>query len=859
MVSRSRWGPIRSLLALSPILIGAPLLGFRQHYALPEPLTELIDPVTNLPQISESRILGFAKHLSEDIGYRTVGTLEHALADTWMVEKAEEVKKNCERVVAATGKKLECEVWRQEGSGSHRFDMMNKRLYKTYVNLTNIVVRISDGTPEGKEHAVLINAHLDSTLPSPGAADDAISVGVMLDCMRVLVDTPEWTPKHSIVFLFNHAEESLQDGSHLFSTQHPIASTVRAVINLEAAGTTGRELLFQATSEQMIEAYSHVPRPFGTIFANDIFSSGIILSDTDFRQFEQYLNVTGLDMAIVGNSYLYHMRKDLVENIEAGVAQNMAENTLALLQYLSAEGSPLPELTEGYTRPSTVFFTHIGIFFIYSFATAKILYGILFAASIVFVLATYTSPAPALKKSTGVWNEQTRGMFSAVVGVIGTVIVPNLVALVMRLVLGKGMSWFSSPFLPMALYAPPALLGVLLSQYFFGPVREQTALNALLLMQSGIAFGMQMLNVGSAALFFISALPLFFVLLINPLLSGSSKEISLATYALAQVFPLLTGTLVMLPIVEVFVPLTGRIGADAPADNIIATIVAVIGAQGLPLAFPFIHRFGRKTISRGIIFASIATSVMIAVFALKEPFDSMHQKRLFVLHLENVTTSEHHLHIASADGAPGFDLLVKDIVQEFGTADVAPIPVVMDDYNSDWDSLYPFSAFLNPFKVPLRVEPGYASPWVNNQGFVVSAVNDVKDVAAGTRSLTLQVSHPGLIWTVIAFDAHVLKWSLDDNPPDEHARHHVKEASFYGSDVWSLDLVIKLPENPAESGLSVNFIGLQEKGMWPGKKFVKEEGGVAMKLFEQLDGWLDEKTGGTVDALLLGCVAGVTV
>lgn len=106
---------------------------------------------------------------------------------------------------------------------------------------------------------------------------------------------------------------------------------VRAAINLEAAGTTGRDLLFQATSEQMIEAYSHVPRyvspspsyflwraflyflysyrPFGTILANEIFSSGVILSDTDFRQFEQYLNVTGLDMAIVGNSYLYHMRK----------------------------------------------------------------------------------------------------------------------------------------------------------------------------------------------------------------------------------------------------------------------------------------------------------------------------------------------------------------------------------------------------------------------------------------------------------------------------------------------------------------------------------------------------------------------
>lgn len=55
--------------------------------------------------------------------------------------------------------------------------------------------------------------------------------------------------------------------------------SVRAVINLEAAGTSGRELLFQATSQEMIDVYSRVPRPYGTIFANEIFSSGIILSE----------------------------------------------------------------------------------------------------------------------------------------------------------------------------------------------------------------------------------------------------------------------------------------------------------------------------------------------------------------------------------------------------------------------------------------------------------------------------------------------------------------------------------------------------------------------------------------------------
>ena len=37
--------------------------------------------------------------------------------------------------------------------------------------------------------------------------------------------------------------------------------------------------------------------------------SDVILSDVYFRRFEQYLDVKGLDMAIVGDSDLYHMRK----------------------------------------------------------------------------------------------------------------------------------------------------------------------------------------------------------------------------------------------------------------------------------------------------------------------------------------------------------------------------------------------------------------------------------------------------------------------------------------------------------------------------------------------------------------------
>ena len=118
-------------------------------------------------------------------------------------------------------------------------------------------------------------------------------------------------------------------------------------------------------------------------------------------------------------------------------------------------------------------------------------------------------------------------------------------------------------------------------------------------------------------------------------------------------------------------------------------------------------------------------------------------------------------------------------------------------------------------------------------------------------------------FAAVAFDAHVLKWTLDDNPPDEYARHHIKEGSFYGHDTWTMDMVIKLkPAHdgaPEDGSVKVNFMGIHEKAMWPGKRAEKALGGRAMKLFEDLDGWLERETGGTVDALLLGCVGGVAV
>ncbi|KAF5390607.1 hypothetical protein D9757_002581 [Collybiopsis confluens] len=910
------------------------------HVNLPEPVLEPYNSLTNQPQISEPLILDTARILSEEIGFRTPGTREHALGEQYLWGQVIELKSQCDELVKVNpSRKLECEIWHQKGSGSHRFDMMGKRLYKTYVGLGNIVVRLSDGTEEGKAHSVLVNAHLDSTLPTPGAADDAMAVGIMLECIRVLMETQDWEPSNSIIFLFNNAEESLQDGSHLFSTQHEVASTVRAAINLEAAGTTGRELLFQATSFEMISAYSHVPRPHGTVVANDVFSSGIILSDTDFRQFQQYLNVTGLDIAVVGNSYLYHMRKDLVENIQQGVAQNFGENTLALLLHLSSSSSSISSLTGGYTKPQTVYFSLFGRFWMYSFQTAKNLYAVLFAASIILIVARKSSGSNIQNKANTelpafhAITSLTKPFLVVFSSFIGALVGANVAALLMKYILEQPLSWFKSEFSAMILYGPSAILGALVPQLFFShtSLTERNVYHATLLTQTFLALLVQHLGVGSAGLAFLCGASLWAGLVVDPLgrriewwisslFDSPSMEkksarigmedpepISLLTYVISLPVPLLLGSTSAFLTLDVFVPLTGRLGADAPADNLIATIVVFVGTITFGGFFvPFLWRFQSRPVTESrhqpehassarklsldklILFMAVLSAVPIAVFSVREPFDAMHQKRVYFLRTENITTGEHHLHISTSDGAAGFEKLVHNLAKNFGSVALRegviekPQPIIMDAYNSDWDTMYPFSAFLTPYKIPLAVSSDYVSPWSTEsltssndtatkaKSFAIVAADDILDHEAGTRSLKLVIWHPGLIWTVIAFDAHVLSWSLDSNPPDEYTRHYIKEASFYEMDKWEVDIVIKLPPPPTSASddsiagsILINFIGLEEEGMWPGKKALLQGHSLndsifaSLKFLSELDAWVEKETDGKVDALLLGCVAGL--
>ncbi len=163
-----------------------------------------------------------------------------------------------------------------------------------YQNIQNFIVRLSPSNFTA-EYSLLLNSHFDSVPVSPGGGDSCTFVAVMMETLRVMSKSPE-PYRHNVIFLFNGAEENGLHGSHAFITQHKWARNVKAFINMDAAGSGGREILFQSTirNQWMMNYYNrHAPRPMSTSLGEEIFQTGVVPSDTDFRVFRDYGKIPG--------------------------------------------------------------------------------------------------------------------------------------------------------------------------------------------------------------------------------------------------------------------------------------------------------------------------------------------------------------------------------------------------------------------------------------------------------------------------------------------------------------------------------------------------------------------------------------
>ncbi|KAF9902529.1 hypothetical protein EC991_004821 [Linnemannia zychae] len=793
------------------------------HYTLPAPVTEDHHPITGKPQISEANMRRITGHLSETIGLRVSGTAQDAETERFLIKEIALIEEKV-RIAKARGAAdlPKIDTWVQVGDGSHQFDFMHEVVMKMYSNLTNIVVRLSCG-PECDENALLLNAHYDTTLGSPGAVDDGVGVAVMMDVLRVMSLNPA-PKKNSVIFLFNGAEESFQDASHSFIVNHELKGSVRAVVNVEGTGTTGPEILFQANAKIMIDAYGKAPYPHGTVLANDLFETGIILGDSDFRIFRDHGNITGIDMAIYKNSYLYHTQLDINENMEVGVPQHTGENVLAIVNHVANEADlrTIPEMTN-----SVVYFDIAGLFFVaYSASTAvrmHIVIGIL-------ALVTF---------SIGASRPSFKSVLSITASFIAALLGPFALASLFVL-LGKPMQWFSHEWYPVLIFGPIAIAGMLAVQYAVHDLKASASANELSVFSGLQVFFTVLLGLatyaglGSSYILAMISFSITAALVFNRMRVKAHKRtneqaeqvwvvnaVDFPTYLVASAIPTTYFASIAYTLIDVLVPLTGRMGPSTPVDHLVAGLVGLVSFLICPPILAFAHRFGRPILLKLITILLIA-QIPIIFFSLValNPYDHMHPKRMFIQHLRNTTSGETAVYLAHADQGAIYHSYIAPVEQLLGAK---AIYKTSKEDKDDWNSVFPISEFIDSFVIDttpfIRSQTANKTIAESTEPLTtliknpprLTAENISYNPLTGVRKMTLLCSFPDHIWTVITFDALLTNWSLSSKVPSpDHFHYVIRNAGGYGTDGWRLDLEY-VTEKP-EDKLRIEMISMETEG-----------------------------------------------
>lgn len=128
-----------------------------------------------------------------------------------------------------------------------------------------------------------------------GGSDDGAACAVALEALRALA--AGGARAHDVLLLLNGAEENILQAAHGFVARHAWARAARAVVNLDACGAGGREVLFRAAGPAapwLLARYARAaPRPHASSLAQELFESGLIPADTDFRVFRDFGNLSG--------------------------------------------------------------------------------------------------------------------------------------------------------------------------------------------------------------------------------------------------------------------------------------------------------------------------------------------------------------------------------------------------------------------------------------------------------------------------------------------------------------------------------------------------------------------------------------
>jgi hypothetical protein len=447
--------------------------------------------------------------------------------------------------------------------------------------VTNIVVRLATTTPppgvDVLNDSLMISSHYDAAFGAAAASDDGVNIAIMMELLRYFAQEP---PTHgSLIFNFNGAEETILQAAHGFITQHKWTKHIRAFINLEAAGAGGRELLFQTSSDELAWAYAEgAAYPHASILGQEIFQTGVIPADTDFRVYRDFGGIAGMDFAYIANGYVYHTMLDDVSRIQQGAVQRLGDNLVGVIKRIANEPGRLAKIASTPHSSNTLFFDVAGIFMI---AMGKSLaYQICGGVAVVGVLYLVLSPIRMVDRLAAM----TLLAHCAVAGLVSSL----CVALVLTLF--APLSWYTMPFLGAVTFLSPALAGMLdrlaksrhRRHFAETPVGlwrfEQSLFEATFVLWLGGLVTLLWYNLLSSYLMAVwIVFPLAGQLLCRVL--QSMKLLPSPIYALvsllALAIPVIHTGLALVLAFMFFMPLLGRSGTLIPPDVVVAIVFAL--------------------------------------------------------------------------------------------------------------------------------------------------------------------------------------------------------------------------------------------------------------------------------------------
>ncbi|XP_004535852.1 endoplasmic reticulum metallopeptidase 1 isoform X1 [Ceratitis capitata] len=679
-----------------------------------------------------------------------------------------------------------------------------------YQGVQNVVAKLS-AKNNATENYLLINAHFDSVPGSPGAGDDGSMVSTMLEVLRVIVKS-NGPLEHPIVFLFNGAEENPLQASHGFITQHKWAKNCKALINLDAAGSGGRDLLFQSGpgNPWLMNYYRRVPHPFAITVAEELFQNDFIPSDTDFRIFRDYGGVPGLDIAYTYNGYVYHTQFDRFNVLTKGSLQNTGDNVLHLAR--SIANAPEMENPSESQTGHVVFYDFLGWFIIYySLSTSIIINSVVcvvafcaIGVSLFFMSArSGLGWLPVLRRYALAFAVQVLSLS------LGAAI--SLTIAVFMDGVGRSMTWYTQTWLICGLYFCPLFfcMGIFPALFLERTKKDPLSLGfrIQLFMHSHclililITIALTAFNVRSA---FMCMLAVFFdiaALIINLITKWHRKAYWFAfAVIICQILPFIYYTSTAHEIYFTLIPMTGRSGSSTNPDLLIAVIAIFFAYLFAGFIMP-LYMYFRKT--QTIILCFLGLTIVFLILAVTpagfpyapkvaaQRFSLLHAKRILHNADGSARVNESGVYIYPQDRrVHTADDNIKNIGVKYKVSDICSDEIFcgMPVFNHRWNNAKEYS-----YWIPIDEEPNIPGD------DPVLALNSKIDVeASNIRRYNFTLTGPDHMTLFIGTksSAKIVNWSFNDTMLRENWEPPYFIYYSYGKDSSPLDFFIDV-ESPA--------------------------------------------------------------